>query len=264
MKKIIVYILLLVVLLPSCTEFQKISKSKNPEYKYDKAIDYYKDKQYNNAIALLEDISVFYSNSERSELIMNYLAKAHLNKKNYYTAKDYYKTYIKSFPNGRFIEEAKYMLGYCDYKVIPDVQLDQAETRMAISEFQQFVAEFPQSNKAKKAGKILDKLYDRLAEKELLNATLYYDLGIYLGNNYKSAVIVAENALKRYPSNKYREDFLILILKAKYKQAVYSIESRKEERYRETRDEYYSYINEFPEGKFVKGAKKIFEKSKNK
>ncbi len=264
MKKIIFYISLTLVLLPSCTEFQKVSKSKNPEYKYDKAIDYYKAKKYSNTISLLEDISVYYSKSERSELIMNYLAKAHLKKKEYYSAKDYYKTYIKSFPNGRFIKEAKFMLGYCDYKTIPDINLDQSETRMAISEFQHFIEEYPDTKKAKEAGDFLNKLYDRLAKKELLNATLYYNLGIYLGNNYRSAVIVAENALKKYPSSEYREDFLILILKAKYKQAVYSIEELKKERYRETRDEYYSYINEFPKGKFVTEAKKIFDKSKNK
>ncbi len=261
MKKRILYISILAIFFASCTEFQKISKSKDPEFKYDKAVDYYTNKKYSHAISLFRDIAVYYRNDERSELIINYLAKSHIGKKEYYSAKNYYETYIKTFPKGRFIHEAKFMVGYCDYKTIPDVHLDQSITKEAIKEFQAFIEEYPQSKRATEASEILEELYNQLAKKELLNATLYYDLGLYLGNNYLSAVISAENALKLYPSNKFREDFLILILKAKYEQAVYSVEKLKNQRYQETIDEYYSYINEFPEGKYSKEAKKIFKKS---
>ncbi|PIE99698.1 MAG: outer membrane protein assembly factor BamD [Paludibacter sp.] len=261
MKKRILYISILAILFASCTEFQKISKSKNIELKYDKAVDYYSNKKYSYAISLFEDIAANYRNDERSELIINYLAKSHIGKKQYYSAKDYYEAYIKTFPKGKFIHEAKYMIGYCDYKNMPDVQLDQSITKKAIKEFEAFIEEYPQSKKARTASDILEELYNQLAEKELLNATLYYNLGLYLGNNYLSAVITAENALKLYPSNKFREDFLILILRAKYEQALYSVEKSKNQRYQETIDEYYSYINEFPEGKYNKEAKKIFKKS---
>ncbi len=261
MKKNILYILILATFFASCTEFQKVLKSTNPEFKYDKAVDYYSQKKYSHAISLFEDIAVYYRNDERSELILNFLAKAHMKKKQFYTAKNYYETYIKTFPNGRFIQEAKFMVGYCDYKNIPDIQLDQEITKEAIKEFQIFTEEYPEAKRTIEASEILDELYNRLAEKQLLNANLYYNLGLYLGNNYLSAVIVAENALKLYPSNKFREDFLILILRAKYEQAVYSTERLKKKRYQETIDEYYSYINEFPNGKYSKEANKILKKS---
>ena len=118
---------------------------------------------------------------------------------------------------------------------------------------------YPKSDKVEEAQNYLFELQDKLAEKEYLSAKLYYNLGDYIGNNYESAVITAENALREYPYTKHKEDFHILILRAKYDEAMKSVEEKKEERLREVIDEYYTYMNEFPEGKFVKDAKKIFE-----
>ena len=84
---------------------------------------------------------------------------------------------------------------------------------------------------------------------------MYYNLGTYLGrNNYLAAVIEAENALKKYPATRLREDLMILILKAKYQQALLSYAETKVDRYQSAIDEYYNYINELPTGKFRKEA----------
>lgn len=83
-------------------------------------------------------------------------------------------------------------------------------------------------------------MQDKLVMKEYLSAKLYYNLGNYLGNNYESCVITAQNALKDYPYTNMREDLSILILRAKYEMAVFSVEDKREERYREAVDEYYA------------------------
>jgi outer membrane protein assembly factor BamD len=106
------------------------------------------------------------------------------------------------------------------------------------------------------------ELQDKLVQKELLSARLYYNLGNYMGNNFLSCVVTAQNALKDYPYTHYREDLSILILKSKYEMAIYSVEEKKGERYRETIDEYYAFVNEFPESKYLKEAEKIFKESK--
>lgn len=51
-------------------------------------------------------------------------------------------------------------------------------------------------------------------------------MGNYLGNNYQACVITAQNALKDYPYTNLREDLSILILRAKYELAVYSVEDK--------------------------------------
>jgi outer membrane protein assembly factor BamD len=54
----------------------------------------------------------------------------------------------------------------------------------------------------------------------------------------------------------------MLILNSKYDQAIQSVDEKKVERYRNTLDEYYNYINEFPNGKYRKQADKIMNESK--
>jgi len=43
--------------------------------------------------------------------------------------------------------------------------------------------------------------------------------------------------------------------------AIYSVEDKRAERYRETVDEYYAFKNEFPESKYMKEADRIFKDS---
>ncbi len=83
-----------------------------------------------------------------------------------------------------------------------------------------------------------------------------------MGNNYRAAIISAENGLKKYPSNIYREEFMILILQAKYQEALLSKEEKKAERFQAVIDEYYNYYNEFPQGKHIKEANKILQDAK--
>lgn len=154
------------------------------------------------------------------------------------------------------------MIGYCFYLDSPDARLDQDATVKGIAALQEFIDLFPESDKVQEAVKLIDELTNKLAYKEYLNAKLYFNLGNYLGNNYESAVITAQNALKKYPTNNYREQLALIILDAKYQQAVQSIEEKKADRYRSTIDEYYNFINEYPDGKFRKQADKIFNESK--
>ena len=105
------------------------------------------------------------------------------------------------------------------------------------------------------------EIYRNLRAGGMESAILYYNLGNYLGNNYESCVITAQNALKDYPYTDYREELSILVLRARHEMAIYSVEDKKMDRYRETIDEYYAFKNEFPESKYLKEAEKIFNES---
>ena len=82
-----------------------------------------------------------------------------------------------------------------------------------------------------------------------------------MGNNYLSAVVTATNALKLYPESKFKEELYFLVLKSKFMQAEKSVESKIKDRYRDTVDEYYNFINEFPNSQYKKEADRMFKKA---
>ena len=80
-----------------------------------------------------------------------------------------------------------------------------------------------------------------------------------MGNNYESCAIVAKNAIKDYPYSRYKEDLELLVLKARYQEASQSVEEKKQDRYRVVIDEYYSFINNYPNSPNRKEADNIFK-----
>ena len=86
-------------------------------------------------------------------------------------------------------------------------------------------------------------------------------MGNYLGNNYLSCVITAQNALKDYPYTEYREELSYLVMKAKYDMAANSVASKRTDRYRDALDECYAFKSEFPESKYTGEADEMLAKS---
>jgi len=262
MKRFHLIVLVLFLTLVSCGDYQKLLKSDDAELKYSKAVEYFDKGDFMRASTLFDAIASYFKGTERSETVLNYMAKSYMGQKDYFSASEYYKTYVKTYPKGKYVVEAKYMIGYCYYLDSPDARLDQTATINAIAALQEFIELFPESERVPQANKLLDEMTDKLAYKAFLNAKLYYNLGNYMGNNYEASVIAAQNALKNYPSTIYRQELSMLILEAKYQQAVQSVEEKRMERYRNTIDEYYNFINEFPDSKTKKQADKIFNDSK--
>ncbi len=257
MTKKAIFILLTSVLLASCGEYQKLLKSTDPELKYQKAVEYFNNRDFMRAQTLFDDVTTYYKGTERSQEVLNYLARCYFGQKDYSSAAEYYLAYLRNYPKGRYIVETYYMIGHCYYLNSPDARLDQAETKQAISYLTKFMELYPESDYVKNASRELEEMYNKLAEKEYYSANLYYNLGSYLGNNYESCVIVATNALRKYPGNKYQEELNWLILQAKYAIYQQSVVEKKAERKIDAEDEYYNFITEYPNSKHINAAKRI-------
>lgn len=257
-KKLFLYVCVLLVLV-GCSEYQAVLKSTDPDYKYKKALEYFNIGQYVKSQTLLDDISSYYKGTERSQEILCYLARSYVGQKNYSIAADYYEAYIRNYPKGYYIIEARFQVAHCHYLEVPDARLDQQNTKKAIEYYNTFVELYPDNIYVGQAYEELEELKNKLAYKEFLSAKLYYNLGTYLGNNYLSAEIVAKNALRDYPGNKYNEDLAWIILQAKYQQLKYSVEERREDRTIETMDEYYNFMTEYPNSKYASKANRLIK-----
>jgi len=256
-------IALFILLLSGCSEYQKVLKTKDYELWYETAMKLYEQKEYTKASTLLNELTNIYRGTEKSEIIIYTYANCLFKNGDYMMAGHYFREFVKTFPSSKLLEECQFNSAYCYYKLSPGPRLDQTDTENAISEFQLFINMFPNSPKVEEATKYMDEMRNKLVYKAYLNAKLYFDLGTYMGNNYRAAVITAQNTLKKFPDTKYREDLSFLILESKFIQAINSIEEKKEQRLRDTIDEYYSFINEFPESKYLKKAQRILEQSES-
>jgi len=247
------------VSLTSCGEYQKALKSNDANYKFDYAKRAFEQKKYVQSYTLLKDVVTVFKGSNKAEESLYLLAMSHYENKEYPDAASYFKAYYQRYPKGKYAEPARYYAGYSYYLDSPEAQLDQSVTVKAIEELQGFLDYFPRSDKVSLAQNAIFELQDKLTLKELQNAQLYYNLGTYLGNNYESCVITARNAIKEYPYSKYKEDLEMLVLKAKYQEAVLSVDEKKADRFRDVIDEYYSFTNNYPESKNLSEAENILK-----
>ena len=252
--------------LSSCGEYNKVLKSTDYEYKYEAAKAYFAKGQSSRAATILEELIPILKGTTNGEESLYMLGMTYYNQGDYVTASHYFNTYYTTYPRGTYTELARFYSGKALYLDTPEPRLDQSSTYKAIQELQMFMEYFPTSDRKELAQNMIFELQDKLVEKEYLSAKLYYDLGSYsgnavyssTGNNYLAAIVTAQNVLKEYPYTKMREDLSILILRAKYHMAKESVLEKRDDRMRETGDEYYAVEIEFPESKYMKEVEGIF------
>jgi outer membrane protein assembly factor BamD len=254
MKGKLYIVFLLSMLITSCGDYEKLLKSTDYELKKAKAIEYYNAKQYVKATELLSQVIPRYRASADAEELNWINAQSYYGMKQYDMAGTYFKSLVEQYPFGKYAEEATFLGAKCDYNISPRAELDQESSKSAIEGFNVFINRFPYSPKVEEAKGYLTELRDRLVEKSYLNAKLYYNM-----KEYKAAITALTNSLKEFSDSRYREEMMYLKLNSSFLYAEKSYAFRQKERYQSTLDEYFSFMEEFPQSKYSKEVKKIYE-----
>lgn len=247
-------LILLTVILSSCGSYNKIVKSTDYEFKYKKAVEYYEAGEYVKSGTLLKELVNIYRGTNRADKIYYYYAKSMIGQKDYLMAGHYFRSLVKEFPMSEHAEESYFMDGYCSYLMSPKARLDQKVTREAIDALQLYVNLYPFNERVDEANRLIDEMNDKLVYKSYLSAKLYYDFG-----NYKASVIALSSSLSTHPDSKYREELMFMLLESKYMLAVGSVFDKRQERLSSAVDEYFSFIDEFPESKHIKDAQRFYK-----
>ena len=270
MKKSVIIMFFAALLFSSCaSEFNRIYKYGDAEAKYEYAKEAFARGKFEQASTLLQELVTMKKGSDEAQECLYMLAMSEYCNLDYESASETFKKYTTSYPRGYYVEPAYFYVGQSLYESSPEPRLDQSPTNGAITAYQQFMDLFPDSHLRAKAQERLYELTEKLIMKEFLSAQLYYNLGGYFGNinsndesNYTASIITAQNTLKNFPYCSLREDFMLLIMKSKFKLAENSSEEKRIERYRDAEDECYGFINEFPDSKNVSIAEKYIAKCK--
>ena len=230
MSKFALLVLVPVVLMLSgCrSEFERIRTSGDPTQIYERATEYYNNGEYQRAQTLYElVISSFRGQPQAEEISFKY-AYTYYYLKQYILAAYYFNNFAQTYGGSRLREEANYMAAYSNYQLSPTFRLDQSYTQKAIEAFQEFINQYPNSERVAESNKLIDEMRAKLEQKEVETARLYLDL-----QQYQAAIRALDNVLKDYPDTDQAEELRFLIIRAAYEWATNSFVERQTERYEE-------------------------------
>lgn len=254
MKKI--FYILTILFAFGCSEYNKVLKSTDPEYKYEKAIEYYQDGDCYKAQPLLEELIGITRGTTRSEDVYYNHANVYYCLNQYYMSSYYYKTFVKTFPNSKYTEEAYFLAAMSNYRNSPKYSIDQADTQGAIDAFQLFIDKYPTSELKDSTNKMIEELRAKLEFKAYEIAELYHKT-----EKYKGAVIALDDFIKKYPSSPNREKAMFLIVDSRFKYAKNSIPSKQRDRFELCMVDYNNFANNYPDSDLLKQAKRIAKQS---
>lgn len=250
----LIIILTSLIFTTACNRYNRLLKSNDIELKYEYAIKYYNEGNYNKSYPLLEEIIPLYRGTEKSEDLNYKYAYCNYYLSDFIMAGYLFQKFYNLFPASKNAEEAMFLSGYCYYLTSSVYSLDQTNTNESISEFNKFRNTYPTSSLVDSAISITNQLKGKLERKAYENARLYYTT-----ENYKASVVALQNFLRDYPNTKYEKEANFLILKSSYLLAMNSIIKKKEERINDTIDAYYNFVDNFADEKYLKESEEMYD-----
>ncbi|CAH0127427.1 outer membrane protein assembly factor BamD [Chryseobacterium sp. WG14] len=225
MKKYILGLFAVAVVASCASRQEKAMKSADKDFILKAANDNFAKKKWKNALALYDRLTNLVAGTDDFPNVGFNTAYANYYDKSYKLAGHQFKNFAVNFPKDPRAEEAAYMSALCYYEGSMDYNLDQSSTELAINELQDFLTNYPNSERSKNISQLIDELTYKLEFKAYENARQYFKMG-----QYKAATVALENVLEDFPSTKLRPKIYDYIMKSRYELAAKSVYELKDER----------------------------------
>ncbi len=248
--------LLILLLLGSCSKFQKIQKSSDVPKKLEAAFSYYEKKDYYRSSILLEELLPLLRGTEDAEKVQFYYAYTQYHLRMMETSQYLFKNFYDTYPRSIYAEESYFMHAISLYEDSPKYYLDQTNSGRAITSFENFILTFPESDRKSKCQELIGKLNSKLERKGFENAKLYSKR-----MEYKAAILALENFTKDFPNSEFKEEAWFLVVQNAFRLANQSAEAKKMERFEQTLKFYQKFVDQFPKSDFFKTAEIFFDLS---
>lgn len=267
MKKIIL-LLSVVIVATSCSEYQKVLKSKDSGVKYTTAEKLYSEakaeegkvnKKFRKALRLFEQIVPEYRGKPQAQKLMFLYADTYYELGDYFLAGYQFERFVETYPQSEKLEEAAFKGAKSYYFLSPRYNLDQTETHKAISKLQAYINRFSDSEKLDEVNDLVTELRVKLEKKAYEIAKQYHHT-----RNYKSAITAFNNFILEYPGSPFRELAFYYRFDSAYQYAINSYAYAMPERLKEARSFYEDYTRYYPEGEFISEAEAAFSDMKEK
>lgn len=158
------------------------------------------------ALEAFQIIARTYPGTEWEEAARVGIARSHRGMKDYPTAIQLYETFMRRFPRSDHVDDAAFEIGLCYAEQRKRPQLDPEMNRKALTEFEDFLARYPESDLAPRAREEVAAARDHFAEKELKNGITYAKLRRQGAARFYFQIVV-----DRYPESRHVPEALYRI-----------------------------------------------------
>ena len=240
-----------------CGDYQKVLKSTDPEFKWEKAQEYFADDRCIQSLPLLQELIGLFRGTERMEDVYFMYAEAHLCVEDWFMGRYSMRNFAKTFPNSDRAEEAEFRAALCSYRLSPGPELDQSETQVAMDELQLFMDRYPTTALKDSCNSMIFRLRGKLETKAWKSAELYF-----ITSKFQSATKALKHFMDDWPTSQYAEEAQFLILNSQFLYAEQSSARRQAERYADAIESYFTFAARFPDSARLSEAEQFHRKSR--
>jgi outer membrane protein assembly factor BamD len=243
---------IILLLLASCSGYEKVLKSDDVNYKLSKANEYYDKRKYQKANGLYQSLLPVMKGTKDFEALYYRYAYTSFYLEDYLASSYHFKNFTEYFPSSKDAEEAEYMHAYSLYMQSPKPSLEQTNTIKAMEAMQSYINQHPQSKRVVEANNLITTMRKKLEEKDAGGAKLYYNIG-----QFKASTVAYQQMMVKYPESIDADYYLYMTARSFYHYAKESIIEKQEERYGNATSIIRELKESYPSSKYLTDAEKL-------
>jgi len=246
------------VVLAGCSGSNRLRHSSAKDA-YLTGMERFEAEDYDEAIRYFRAVLSYGRANDWSDDAQLQMARAYRNNRQYRLAATEYRRFIQLYRNDERVPVAEFERAMSYYRLSPRYQLDQTDTRTAISYFQLFIDRYPNHELVPEAEKYVRELREKLAHKKHEAATLYENRGMY-----RAAALTYEVVFDQYPETSWADNALLGAIRSYIEYSAQSVQQRQAERLQRAIDHYNRLIQVFPDSPLLKDAESLYEQAQQR
>jgi len=250
--------LALLVVLTGCSGSNRISHT-SAEQAFQRGKAQYDDGDYDRAIRYFRGVFQYGRGSQWADDAQFYLANSYREQGKYLIAANEYERFSQLYRNNQRRPEAEYQRAMMYYKLSPRYQLDQSNSRRAISYFQLFIERNPRHELVADAQTKIDELRNKMARKQFEAGELYERRDMW-----EASALTFAGVFDSYPDTEWADDALLGAVRAYIEYADRSVRNKVDDRLEKAISNYERLTQVFPDSPLLGRAETLYQEAQSK
>lgn len=191
---------------------KKVTENYDPKYLYNRALDEFDKRKFENSLLILKKIEEDFSYSTFHPKVI--LMRSYI----YYEINDYIKSleslkkFKKFYPTSKYISYADFLTAMCLLEQINPISKDQTPANLSLKQFKYISTNYPTSRYAEESRIYIEVIEEHLAGHEMYLARLYIKKEKWI-----PAILRLNIILEKYSKTVYIQEALHRLVEINYK-----------------------------------------------